>query len=587
MVIRKRMILVLTFILFLFTGLIARLIHIQLVSTEHFSKENVNLINASVSQRTQELVIDQGRGRFIDRYDKSLTHEYLPNLVLFPFLKTISWPIEEVASILNVPSDQLKEEINIAKGPIVFGGKKPVELTETQLSKINQLKIPGVIAVHRQYEVEHKLAEHVIGLIRENESLLRERYPEKPYLSNKTLVGITGLQATFDEFLLPEGEKKLLYHVAGDGSPLFGINVKYSGPANPFYPVAVKTTIDKEIQKISESIIKKHNLKKGGLVILDVETSDVLAMVSMPSINHNNPFADSGGQNQILQSHFPGSIFKTVIAAAAIEKNIKLNNRTFNCDLDQDGEGEAVYKNGELDFKSSFAKSCNYTFGTIAKELMDIDSSVIENYAKKLGLIGPVSWNGNVFRIQNFSQIPNEYKGRVWGDDRNKSVNKAITQTAIGQLDVRVTPLAVANMMATIARGGEKDQVRLATEVQYKNGTSLFSFPHQELQGEKLAPYTSIKLQELLREVVKTGTGNKFNTLPYKVAGKSGTAETGKVGLDNKWFAGYFPIEDPKYALVVVDIEQEKINHKSYEVFYEVVKELYELDKSRIKQEVE
>lgn len=85
MAIKRRAVLILIFILLGLAGLMGRLIQLQLVSTESFTDRDVNLIEASVSQRTQELVIDQGRGRFIDRNKKALTHEYYPTLVLFPF----------------------------------------------------------------------------------------------------------------------------------------------------------------------------------------------------------------------------------------------------------------------------------------------------------------------------------------------------------------------------------------------------------------------------------------------------------------------------------------------------------------------
>ncbi|MBE4908074.1 penicillin-binding protein 2 [Bacillus luteolus] len=585
MVIKKRGLSIIFLILFCLIGLVARLVQIQLTHTESFSSNRVNLIEESVVQRTQEMVIDQGRGRFVDRNNLALTHEYHPTLVLFPFLKNIEWPVSELAKAVGVQERTIEQSLKDAKEPFVFSiNGKPFELTQTQMSEINRLKIPGVFAINRQYELDTKIAEHLIGLVRENEELLYKRYPDKTYLSKRTMLGITGLQATFDEFLLPEGEAKLLYHVSGDGSPLFGIDVKYSAPANPFYPVAIKTTIDREIQQLAESIIDNHTIEKGGLILLDIETNDILAMVSKPSINFQNPFGDDGAENQMLMSQFPGSVFKTVIAAAAIEKNVNLNNRIFDCDLNLYGDGPSQYDHGPLNFKDSFAKSCNYTFAELSNEIIKEDSNFIEEYAQKLGLLGPVGWHGDVFRYNDFIQMPKEYPGRIWSDSRDKSSVKAVAQTAIGQKDVRVTPLAIANMMATIARGGEKMQVRSVSDVLYKNGTTLFSFPEYKLDGDSISPYTAMRLQELLRTVVQSGTGIRFNSLPYEVAGKSGTAETGKVSsegnknLVNKWFAGYFPFNKPKYALVVVDLDRKDGNSVTNSVFYDVVKGLYELD---------
>lgn len=585
MVIKKRAIIILVVILLTLTGLIGRLMQLQLVSTETFSNRDINLIEASVSQRTQELVIDQGRGRFIDRNKKALTHEYYPTLVLFPFLKNIDWPAEDVAEIVNISATNLKTEIQDAKKPVIVGGDKPIELTETQMNKINDLQIPGVFAVHRQYELDSDIADHLIGLIRENKDLFEDRYPEKTYLPRNTKLGITGLQSTFDEFLLPEGEAKLLYHVAGDGGPLFGIDVKYTAPANPYYPVAIQTTLDKDLQLLAEKVLDKNDLKKGGIVLLDIESNDLLAMVSKPDINSSNPFEDGTAQNQMIMPQFPGSVFKTVIAAAAIEQQQISNDRMFNCDQDLYGEGSAEYPHGMLNFQNSFAKSCNYTFANLAQEMLQKDQDVIEQYSEMLGLLGPVGWNGDVFRFQDFKQLPNEYNGRIWTDEKDKHVAKAIAQTAIGQKDVRVTPLGIANMMSTIARGGSKKEVRTVSDVLYKNGTTLFSFSKQDMEGAKIAPYTASRLQELLRGVVTSGTGQRFADLPYKVAGKSGTAETGKkqgeVGLVNKWFAGYFPFEHPKYALVVVDLEQPGSQSVANTVFYEIVQGIYQIEQEK------
>ncbi|WP_078545470.1 peptidoglycan D,D-transpeptidase FtsI family protein [Litchfieldia alkalitelluris] len=584
--IKNRMIFILILITLILTGLVGRLVQLQLVSTESFTSEDINLIEASVSQRSQEIVIDQGRGRFIDRHSEALTHEYYPSLVLFPFLKNIDWPVEQLSQIIGVPSSKIMASIIEAKEPLVYGEEKPLELTEGQMTRINDLQIPGVFAIYRQYAVDDNIAEHLLGIVRENHELLQKRYPDKPYLSSRTKLGVTGLQAAFDEFLIPEGEAKLLYHVAGDGNPLFGIDVKYTAPANPYYPVSIKTTLDREMQELAEQLVQQHGLIKGGLVLLDIETSDILAMVSAPTINQSNPFGDGSAQNLMLQPHFPGSVFKTVTAAAVIEKNIDLKGRTFNCDLDLYGEANPIYKLGVLDFRESFAKSCNYTFSTLAEELITDDSDVIEEYSAKLGLIDPVGWHGDVFRLQDFKQFATEYEGAIWGDEKDKSVPRAIAQISVGQKDVRITPLAIANMMATIARGGEKKQVRAVTDVLYKNGTNLFSFPEQKIKDDQqISPYTAMQLQELLREVVKSGTGTKFQSLPYEVAGKSGTAEIGKMvnkeHLVNKWFAGYFPVETPKYALVVVDLEQVSRLSPTNDIYYDMVNGIHKLDQSQ------
>jgi penicillin-binding protein 4B len=564
--------------------LLARLIQIQLVQTETFSKHNVNLLEESVQQRTQELVIDNGRGNFLDRNGELLTHKKVPVLVLFPFLKNMTWDIKAVSTISGISEERLNMALESAKKPFAYGEPQPLELTASQMERINKLEIPGVFAIEKKFERTEIPAAQLIGLTGENGKELKKRYPNKE-LSEKTLIGVSGLEESFDEFLLPEGKSKLVYHVDGDGAPLFGINVKYVDPANPFYPVNVRTTIDKSLQQMSEELVDKHGIKKGGLVLLDIESNNVLASVSRPAINPNDPYSGSGITNRMLKQEIMGSIFKTVVAAAAIDRSLDDPTRMFNCSIKINGEPEIKYNYGMLSFTESFARSCNRTFGELARELQKIDKDLLEEYAEKLSLTGTVGWKGEVYHTNNFKQLVDEDKGRVFlTEDAKKDPNYA-AMSGIGQHEVRATPIAVANMMATIARGGKKEMVRTASKIEYKNGTTMVNFDKQELSGDILSPYTAMKLQKLLREVVinPNGTGKWFKDLPYEVAGKSGTAETGKYQEDkqlhNKWFAGYFPYQNPKYALVAVNLDVLDTEGGVNLLFADMVKMLFEYDK--------
>lgn len=119
------------------------------------------------------------------------------------------------------------------------------------------------------------------------------------------------MQQSFDEFLLTDGEAKVLYQVDRQGEPIFGKQAKYTSPGNPFYPVTIQTTIHKTLQRRAEKIIDENGIKKGGLVLLDIKNSEVLAMVSRPSLQMNDRrIYKSTLENQMLTPHFPGSVFK-------------------------------------------------------------------------------------------------------------------------------------------------------------------------------------------------------------------------------------------------------------------------------------
>ncbi|MGG3574631.1 penicillin-binding protein 2 [Bacillus gobiensis] len=563
------------FILF-FLILIYRLIDIQLISTESFSKLKVNLLQESVRQRTEEVVISDGRGSFIDRNGESLSIKEKPAVIAFPFIKDQPDLIRQASEILHIDENRLNDLLSDAKKPVVLEEK----ITDQSIKDINNLKAVGIYGVYMEEKINERLAMHALGVTNEDPGLLRAKYPDKKDLSIRTEVGTSGLERTFDEFLLPETETKLLYHVDGKGNPLFGMDVKYSAEANAFYPLKIQTTLDKKLQESLEAVLRDHQLTKGGAVLVDIENSSIAAMASKPDVNMSDQMTM---QNLMLSPVYPGSVFKTVIAAAAIENGLDQPSKTYDCNLNL--YGEQGDDKGRLSFKESFAESCNYTFTQLAEEMTTRNQDAIEDMAEKLTLTQNVGWEGTLYHQENFRQLYNEPKSMIWKDENDKRIKKAIDQTAIGQKDVKITPLQAANMMATIARGGEKEQIRLVEKINYKNNTTMYTFKEQKMPGKQLDRYTVQKMQKLLRQVVtsENGTGRRFQDLPYQVAGKSGTAETGLKNdqgkkLYHKWFAGYFPADQPKYALVVVHMDTTSEQAATNPVYYDYVKKVYEIE---------
>lgn len=578
---RKRYVILASSIFLIFSLLIARLVQLQLVDTESFSKHHINLLEDSVSQRTQEIIIDDGRGQFTDRNGNPLTYKEKSVLVLFPFLKTIQWNSEKVASILNISEDQLLAELENAKAPFIFHGKTPYILSDKQLDEINMLKIPGVFAVRKKYTESDISAAQLIGIIGEDADNFLKRYPDKKGMQNQK-IGITGLQRQFDEFLLPEGESKLVFHVDAMGGPLFGINVKYTGSGNSNYPVNIQTTLNKNLQEQIDKKVDEYEIKKGGVLLLDIETNEILANISRPKMNVKDPYKNNSVENAMLSQQIPGSIFKTVVAAASIETSIVNDNEKFPCNEDLYGK-KAERQLGDLTFDESFAQSCNRTFSELAKRLKNENPNLLEEYARKLGLIGQIGWHGDVFHFKDFKQLK-EDEGQIFAKLESKKDDNLVAQTGIGQQEVRLTPLGIANMMATIARGGKLQSVQAVSSIKYHDGTTMIDFSSHDLPYQPISKITAMKLQKMLRHVVtnENGTGRWFRDLPYEVAGKSGTAETGiyanKIQLHNKWFAGYFPFNNPKYALVVVNLGVPEDKGGINQLFSDIVQLIHEND---------
>ncbi|MCF6138036.1 penicillin-binding transpeptidase domain-containing protein [Pseudalkalibacillus berkeleyi] len=559
--------------------LIGRLAQIQLIEPLSFSKHQVNLIEASVNQRTHSVALDDGRGKLNDRFGELLHEIHVPAIILFPFLYEEKEKLTKVAEILPISSYELESQLTNQSKPLVLRDK----ITSEMIDEVNDLKIQGAYGQMLTTDGDPEFAFHFIGAIRQNPNLVKKRYKdrvEKGLIHPHSMMGVSGLQYAFDPFLISEGESKLIYHVQQSGRPLFGLDVKYTAPANPYYPVHLQTTLDQQAQTILEDAFNQANITKGGAVLLDVETSDMLGMISRPLPPKKDP-EKPGTENAMLLPQTPGSIFKIVTAAAAIERNHNIEGRKFNCSQNTYNDGVEARELGILSFEESFYQSCNYTFATLLNEMMEQDAKVLDQYGEMLGLTKRVGWTDDVFHLEDFRHYPTERKNTLWADETDRHVSRAISQTAIGQLNVQLSPISVANMMATIARGGEQKQVRAAQSVLYKNGNTLVEFEEKESQSEPLSHYTIKKLQSLLTGVVQNpkGTGYpSFHNLPWGIAGKSGTAEKGDKSVYNKWFTGYFPANNPKYALVVVDLEADSSSTSTNKVFAQIVEQLYSLE---------
>lgn len=566
-------------------GFIIRLGYIQLIATHHFSNYEVDLVEESIKQRTETFVLNSGRGYFKDRHGEPLNADYYPCLILFPFLQNGNWPVTKVSEILNVKEEVILNSLKSTNQPFVLEmAGKPYKLTGEQVKKINELKIPGVFAQYFQQRTEN-LAPHLIGVTGENSEEVKRRYSKQVTngsISIYSEIGVSGMQRTFDPFLLSQGNASLVYFVDNHRDPLFGFDVKYTAPANPYHPTEVITTIDKQIQAVATETLEDVGISNGGIVILDAQTNDLRALVSLPSFNINFPF-NEGAKNHLVTTYTPGSIFKIVVAAAAIDSNLINKFQLYDCNKNLYSDGKEPRQLGLLTFQESFAQSCNYTFSFLANELIKIDKQILQKYAKKLGLVDKVGWSGHVYRLEEVQHFPEEEQGRIIIDDQDTADFYAIAQTAIGQKNVQVTPLAIANMLATIARGGEKQQVRGAVKINYENGSTVVQFPLQKGENEeRISKYTAMRLQGLLRSVVEMeqGTAHFLDTETYQVAGKTGTAQRGvNKGELSHWFAGYFPADNPRYVMVIIDLDHQSGNTKTLKAFRKIVKFLDEYAK--------
>lgn len=372
---------------------------------------------------------------------------------------------------------------------------------------------------------ENPLAHHVIGYT----------------ISDGT--GGAGIEKAFDTYLSSPKNQTVTYMVNARGEPI-GNSLLSRSATGKVPDINIKLTLDKKVQKIVDQTCN-NRLKKGAVVVMDAQTFDVRAMASRPVFSQNDitksfESSDSPLFNRALGSYNAGSIFKIITSSAMMKKG--LYDYRENCNGVFSVDGKDFFCNrekghGETDFMSAFSMSCNTFFYSggigLGKE--------IENTARDFG-IGKYLLNCDIGETPGYVPSRNYYFPR---EEANLS---------IGQGEILITPLQAANIACIIANGGIKKEVNIADSLVDKNGAvvkNLKNTGSERVIGEKDA----LLIKEMMENVVLSGTGTAAKSDVVKISGKTGSAETGwDTGgekMVHAWFCGFFPSDNPKYAMAV------------------------------------
>ncbi|WP_246317445.1 peptidoglycan D,D-transpeptidase FtsI family protein [Paenibacillus agri] len=521
-------------------------------------------------QSERETVLDSGRGRLYDRHGIPLAGETIWTAALFPqeelaasvkaqVERSEDGPMHRLAAILGVSYQQLLSRVAVLKEPLLWPspkGKAPLALSPAQATELKELDIDGVMVLPfaRRYDGQLSgqqwlgyLSEAVPQASGEQASSSGLRIPR---------TGTDGLEKTLEPLLRGVGHTEAYVQVDARGNRLPGSPLKVRSPGNPYYPLSLYTTIDKKLQDDIEKLAIQSGMKEGAIVVLDTRTGDIEAMVSLPLYNPQD-ISPQGGEwnNRALQAAVPGSIFKIVTAAAALEAGVTTPQELFSCSGQYEKYGFSCLKgkgHGPLTLAQGFAVSCNTVFAALAERL---SGAQIQSAAWALGLGRDIGWQSeNTLGLPLLRPLAGEQHGTIFTslvpDDSGARV-----QAAIGQRDVQVTPLQAANLVVTLLHGGEVTAPRILQKVTFANGQKLEDLPgHLSPSGTgRISASTTRLLLSWMRQVVTEGTGRSLMTAHWPLAGKSGTAQTQVKGAprNNQWFIGYGPVDQPRYAVAV------------------------------------
>ena len=370
-------------------------------------------------------------------------------------------------------------------------------------------------------------------------------------------VGLDGLEASFQWALGSARQSYVRLAVDADGRCIAGLGASASSrgaQGGAGWTGYVRTTLSLPLQRAAEEALAKQGAP-GAVVVLDVRTGQVLAMASAPVYDPGDVAAELGREgapmlNRAVRAYYPGSVFKVVVAAAALEAGVRpqewrytdegsiaVGSNVFRCAASEAG-GHGSVGIGEM-----LALSCNTAAIALAEE---VGAEAIRRQAQAFG-IGDYAFRARL-------HLPSALSGRI-GSVYDTASEAGLANLALGQLHVEMTPVEAATMMAAVARGGEVCVPSLVLEAEAPSGQRVV-YPATVSGGQAVSPATAETLRHMLEQAVDAGTASAALG-GLDCAGKTGTAQTGRVNergqpLYNAWFTGYAPRREPRIAVAVV-----------------------------------
>jgi len=602
--VNRRMFIIGTAKVVIFTGIIARLFSLQI-------SDNKKYLTLSDKNRLREWRLPPIRGEFVDYFGNTVASSLkVYQLHVIPEdVDNFRYLMLRLKDILSLTNSELKKIIKKNKN------QKPWEtlvisenLTWEQFVKVNYflhdlIGVKPVLSISRNYPFDDNYT-HILGYVSQanKDDISRSQKIKDNYVPGLK-VGKTGLEKSLEEELIGvNGVER--YEVNAFGKRIKQINHKEGEQGKK-----IRLTVDTEIQKLSNELLKE---KAGSISVMDIYTGEIVAMQSSPSFNPNLfVFGISHDDWQLIRNnplkplvnktltglYSPGSTIKPIVALSALENNIIDKNFKVNCTgkIEMYGQTYHCWKkkgHGVVNLKEAMKQSCDTYFYEIARKLgvdrlkvtatnFGLGEKVLQDTFsnEKKGLIPDTQWKKNILG-----------KGWVIGET---------LITGIGQGYMQTTPLQLCLMTAQLANGGHKiypkitinenddtyDDVKAMIKKNYEinkeldqglleSSQELFSFTKDKKHDVLYKKFENIKLiREAMfastNEVRGTSYSSRIKDPKYQFAGKTGTSQVRRITKaareldlntseipynerDHALYVAFGPYKNPRYALSIV-----------------------------------
>lgn len=543
---KGRLIFILIIFLLLFIALFSRMFYWQVVKGEELSSK-------AYAQQTKNSIISPKRGSILDTNGVVLAKSVAVETVSVTpkNVKDKEKTADGLSTILDLDYIQVLGKISKTSVEEVIAKKVDKELTDKIRAWAKEEKITGINIYEdtKRYYPKNNFLAQVLGFCGTDNQ------------------GLEGLEAQYENVLkgVP-GKRVVSTDATGKEMPLN--DSSYIPEENGLNLVL---TIDERIQYIVEKYLKQalednKPTDYGTCIVMNPKNGDILAMATMPDFDPNSPFTptknsdilkwDSYSSQQkadalqdiwknknVTDTYEPGSIFKVVTAAIAIEEGVVTNvdSINYNCTGslkvgDWDISCWRTTPHGKQSLRQGLMNSCNPVYMTVA---LNIGANRFYNYINAFG----VSKNTG-------SNIIGEVSGANHTLDKLKLDKSSLATSGFGQ-SFTLTPLNMINVISCIANDGKLMKPRLVKEVQNSLGEVIETYDPVVIK-QVISESTSDTVLSMMKSVVSDGTGRYGQVKGYYVAGKTSTAEQGdkKNPIYIASFVELAPSEDPEIAIL-------------------------------------
>ena len=541
---QKRMILMLITFIFLMILLFARMFYWQVIRAEELSQK-------AYSQQTKNSIISPKRGTIYDRNGVVLAKSVgVETVSVTPKnVKHKEKTAEGLSRILNLDYDTTLGKVNKDSNEEVIAKKLDKEITNQIREWIKAEKISGINIYEdtKRYYPKGSFLAQVLGFCGTDNQ------------------GLEGLEAKYESLLKGVAGRRITSKDAtGKDMPIDDVTYIPSEDGSNLI-----LTIDERIQYIVEKYLKQAlednaPVDYGTCIVMNPQNGEILAMATAPTYDPNDPFTITIAKDKlnwdkytsaqkttalqemwknkcVADTYEPGSVFKVVTAAIAIEEGVvkNIDSKDFNCtgSLKVENWDISCWRatpHGVQSLRQGLMNSCNPVYMTVA---LRIGSSKFYKYLNAFG-VSKGTGSGIIGETAGIIHTP-------------ESATKSTLATAGFGQGFTLTPLNMLNTVCAIANQGKLVKPRIVKEIQDNEGNVIECYD-TEVVKQVISESTSQKVLDMMESVVSDGTGRYAQVKGYYIAGKTSTAEQGRG--DNKTYVASFialaPAENPTIAVL-------------------------------------